>query len=267
MSRVVVITGAARGLGEGMARKLSARGARVALLDRDIEPLEAVVKACPGSRGWAVDVTNAAALAKVAEEVAQHFGRVDALVVNAGIGDGGVFRYQDVDAFERVIEVNLLGSIRTTRAFLPHVIASKGYVLQIASLAAFLPAPMMTAYCASKAGVEAFAHCLRSEVRHHGVDVGVAYLAFTDTDMVRRVDNDPVLAGMRSHLPWPFAASRPVGPAVARLVRGIEGRKAHVYTPRWLRIMPAVRGLLPSLVAKGAPSTAEAEELTLLHMQ
>jgi NAD(P)-dependent dehydrogenase (short-subunit alcohol dehydrogenase family) len=260
MRQVIVITGAARGLGEGMARVLSARGAQLALLDRDPEPLAAVVKACPGSRGWAVDVTNGAALAKVADEVAEHFGGVDVLVVNAGVGGGGVFRYDDPDVFERVIEVNLMGSTRTTRAFLPHVIARRGYILQIASLAAFVPAPMMTAYCASKSGVEAFAHCLRTEVRHHGVDVGVAYLGFTDTDMVREVDLDPVLAGMRRAMPWPFGTTRPPGPAVARLVAGIEGRKAHVYAPGWLRVMPLVRGLLPGLVVRGAPSIAQAED-------
>ena len=262
MSQVVVITGAARGLGEGMARKLAARGARVALLDRDAEPLAQVVAACPGSRGWAVDVTSAAALAKVAAEVVEHFGGVDVLVVNAGIGSGGVFRFQDPDAFERVLEVNLLGSIRTVRAFLPHVIARKGYVLQIASLAALVPAPMMTAYCASKSGVEAFAHCLRAEVRHHGVDVGVAYLGFTDTDMVRIVDQDPVLSAMRSSMPGPFGATRPLAPAVARLVRGIEGRRAHVYSPGWLRVLQLFRGGMPGVVQRGAPSIAEAERLS-----
>jgi NAD(P)-dependent dehydrogenase (short-subunit alcohol dehydrogenase family) len=262
MSKVVVITGAARGLGEGMARRLSARGARLALLDRDAGPLEDVVAGCPGSRGWAVDVTNAAALAQVEAEVVDHFGGVDVLVVNAGIGSGGVFRFQDADEFERVIEVNLLGSIRTTRAFLPHLIARKGYLLQIASLAALVPAPMMTAYCASKSGIEAFAHCLRAELREHGVDVGVAYLGFTATDMVRIVDEDPVLSMMRNSMPGPFAVTRPLAPAVGRLVRGIEGRKAHVYSPGWLRALPLLRGAMPALVQRRAPSLAEAERLS-----
>lgn len=262
MSKVVVITGAARGLGEGMARTLSARGAQVALLDRDQEALDVAVAACPGSRGWVVDVTDATALSRVAEQVVERFGGVDVLVVNAGIGGGGVFRFDDPVAFERVIEINLLGSIRTTRAFLPHVIERKGYVLQIASLAAFVPAPMMGAYCASKSGVEAFAHCLRGEVRHHGVDVGVAYLGFTDTDMVRTVDRDPLLGQMRAATPWPFGSTTAVGPAVQRLVKGIDGRKAHVYSPGWLRVMPPLRGWLPGMVSRRAPSIERAEALS-----
>ncbi len=260
---VVVITGAASGLGAGMARLLASKGARVALLDRDEGPLQQVVSDCPGSRGWAVDVTDASRLAVVAEEVAQHFGRVDVLVVNAGVGGGGLLLHSDADDFERVIEINLMGSIRTTRAFLPQVISSKGYVLQIASLAAFVPAPMMGAYCASKSGVEAFAHCLRGEVAHHGVDVGVAYLAFTDTQMVRTVDQDPVLRQMRASMPWPFRVTRPAAPAVARLVRGIEGRKAHVYCPAWLRLMPVFRGALPVLTARSTGGRAVEVEALL----
>jgi NAD(P)-dependent dehydrogenase (short-subunit alcohol dehydrogenase family) len=261
--QTVVITGAASGLGAGMARLMSAKGARVALLDRDAGPLDQVVADCPGSRGWAVDVTDADGLARIAQEVAEHFGGIDALVVSAGVGGGGLVLHGDPDAFERIIEINLMGSIRTTRAFLPHLVSSKGYVLQIASLAAFIPAPMMGAYCASKSGVEAFAHCLRGEVAHHGVDVGVAYLGFTDTQMVRTVDLDPVLGKMRASMPWPFGATRAAAPAVARLVRAVEGRKAHVYCPAWLRVMPWFRGAMPVLTARQGRSHAHSAEALL----
>lgn len=101
-----------------------------------------------------------------------------------------------------MIEVNLLGSVATARAFLPALAESGGYLLQIASLAAMTPAPLMSAYCASKSGVEAFAHALRAEVAHQGVKVGVGYLSWTDTDMVRGADQDVVLRQMRSRLPW-----------------------------------------------------------------
>lgn len=248
--KVVVITGAARGLGEGMAVGLAAKGARVALLDRDAEPLALAVQRCgEQARGWTVDVTDADRLAHVSAEVAEHFGAVDVLVVNAGVGTGGLFAETDAAAWDRTIEINLWGSVRTTRAFLPQVIASRGHVLQVASVAALAPAPMMSSYCASKSGVEAFAHCLRGELAVHGVTVGVAYLAFTDTDMVRQADADPVLGPMRAAMPWPFRATHPAAPAIARLVRGIEERQAHVYGQRWIRVLPWVRGGLPTLTA------------------
>jgi NAD(P)-dependent dehydrogenase (short-subunit alcohol dehydrogenase family) len=234
------------------------------LLDRDRAHVEKVAAHLPDARAWTVDVTDAAGLAAVAEEVLAHFGRVDVLVANAGIGKGGPFLLEDVGEFEQVLDVNLTGSIRTVRAFLPALIASRGYYLQIASLAALAPAPFMSAYCASKAGVEAFAHCLRGELKHHKVKVGVGYLAFTDTDMVREADEDPALRTLRSSLPPPLGSTYPVEPAIARLVAGIEGRKAHVYAQRWLRAMPFLRGGLPTLVGH-MPSRdiRKAEQLVL----
>lgn len=148
-----------------------------------------------------------------------------------------------------MIQVNLLGSVATARAFLPALTESRGYLLQIASLAALTPAPLMAAYCASKAGVEAFAHSLRAEVAHQGVKVGVGYLSWTDTDMVRGADQDAVLRQMRARLPWPANKTYPLPPAVDRLVAGIARRSAHVYAQPWLRGMQPVRWLLPSLIA------------------
>src|ERR671935_126652 len=106
----------------------------------------------------------------------------------------------DPDAFERNIEINLLGSWRTVRAALPHLVDRRGYALIVASVAAAAHAPAMSAYCASKAGVEAFADCLRQEVRHLGVDVGVAYFSWIATDLVAAGDEHPAFVYFRSQL-------------------------------------------------------------------
>jgi NAD(P)-dependent dehydrogenase (short-subunit alcohol dehydrogenase family) len=246
--KVVVITGAARGLGATLARQLDARGARLALLGLEPDELGSVAASCRDARPWVVNVTDAAALTAVAGEVAAHFGRVDVVVANAGIAQGGPLRLADPASYDRVIEVNLLGSVRTARAFVPHLMASKGYYLQVASLAAIMPMPFMGAYCASKSGVEAFAHSLRPELDIHGVGVGVAYLSWTDTDMVRGADATPGLGDMRAELPWIFGRTYPVAPAVAAMVRGIERRSKQVYCQGWLRMMPLVRGTIPATI-------------------
>ena len=204
----------------------------------------------PGSACWEADVTDSAALTRVAAEVVAHFGRVDVVVVNAGIGAGGALLTADAAAYDRVIEVNLLGSVRTVRAFLPALVASRGYVLQVASLAALVHAPLMSAYCASKAGVEAMAHSLRAELSHRGVRVGVAYLAFTDTAMVAAADAEPAMAAFRASLPGPFGRTHPLVPAVTRLVHGIERRSANVYAQGWLRLVPAVRAWAPGVITR-----------------
>jgi NAD(P)-dependent dehydrogenase (short-subunit alcohol dehydrogenase family) len=247
--QVVVVTGAARGVGELLARKLAAQGARLALVGLEPDELKRVTASLGGDAAcWTADVTDRAAMAQVAEEVIAHFGRIDVVVANAGVATGGPFLDSDPDAFDRVIHVNLLGSIATARAFLPALLESRGYLLQIASLAAITPAPMMAAYCASKSGVEAFAHSLRAEMGHRGVTVGVGYLSWTDTDMVRGADEDDVLRELRARLPWPANRTYPLEPAVDRVVAGIARRSPHVYAQWWLRGMQSVRGALPSVI-------------------
>lgn len=254
--QVVVVTGAARGIGALLARKLAARGARLALVGLEPEELERVSEAlATESRHWHADVTDHLAMARVAEEVREHFGKVDVVVANAGVAGGGPFVDSDPDTWRRVIEVNLIGGAVTGRAFLPLLTESRGYFLQIASLAAITPAPMMTAYCASKSGVEAFAHSLRAEVGYQGVRVGVAYLSWTDTDMVRGADEDALLREVRRKLPWPANKTYELSPAVDRLVVGVERRAAHVYGQWWLRGMKGVRAQLPAVVALGARRT------------
>ncbi|MFF3911170.1 SDR family oxidoreductase [Streptomyces sp. NPDC001848] len=248
--QVAVVTGAARGVGELLARKLSAHGATVALVGLEADALKRVAEQLYGDGGhWYADVTDHEAMTRVAREVRQRFGKVDIVVANAGVANGGPFTESDPEAWRRVIEVNLIGSAVTARAFLPALIASRGYLLQIASLAAITPAPMMTAYCASKSGVEAYAHSLRAEVAHRGVRVGVGYLSWTDTDMVRGADRDEAMRELRQRLPWPSNKTYPLGPAVDRLVAGIERRSSHVYGQAWLRGMQAVRGCLPGIIA------------------
>ncbi|MEU6402986.1 SDR family oxidoreductase [Streptomyces sp. NPDC046985] len=247
--QVAVVTGAARGVGELLARKLSARGAAVALVGLEPDALKQLSGRLHGdSAHWHADVTDHEAMAQVAADVRDRFGTVDVVVANAGVAAGGPFADSDPESWRRVIEVNLIGSAVTGRAFLPALTESRGYLLQIASLAAITPAPMMTAYCASKSGVEAYAHSLRAEVGHRGVRVGVAYLSWTDTDMVRGADQDDVMRELRQRLPWPSNKTYPLGPAVDRIVDGVERRAAHVYGQWWLRGMQGVRGFLPAAV-------------------
>ncbi len=249
-AQVVVVTGAARGVGATLARKLAARGAKVALVGLEPAELKAAAALCgPDASSWEADVTDVEALSATARAIQDRYGRIDAVVANAGIAIGGPLLDSDHRAFSRVIEVNLLGSVATARAFLPALTESGGYLLQIASLAAMTPAPLMSAYCASKAGVESFAHALRAEVAHQGVKVGVGYLSWTDTDMVRGADQDEVLRQMRSRLPWPASRTYPLDPAVDRLVAGIARRSPHVYAQAWLRAVQPVRWALPGLIA------------------
>ncbi|MFF3259046.1 SDR family oxidoreductase [Streptomyces sp. NPDC002932] len=251
--RVAVVTGAARGVGEALVRTLSAAGMRVALLGRERATLQEVAGSLPGpSICVECDITDRTALAEAARRVEAVLGPSSVVVANAGIAVSGPFDSTAAELWQRVIDVNLTGSANTARAFLPQLTATRGYLLQIASTAAFGAAPMMSAYCASKAGAESFALALRGEVGPDGVQVGIAYLHWTGTDMLTGIDDHPVLEALRRNQPRPARRVHTPEQVAQWLTRGIAQRAAHIYAPPWLRWCQPLRPLFPALVARAA---------------
>ncbi|MFG3514114.1 MULTISPECIES: SDR family oxidoreductase [Streptomyces] len=250
-NRTVVVTGAARGLGAAQARALARRGARLALLGHERPALEAVAASLPTpALAVEADVTDEGALREAAETVRARLGPPSAVVANAGIAEGGPFARQDMATWRRVVDVNLTGSALTAHTFLPDLRETAGYYLQIASLASLGAAPLMSAYCAAKAGVEAFAHALRAEEAHHGLAVGIAYMNWTDTDLIRDADRHAALHELRAHLPPPARRVHPVDAVAEHLARAVERRSTAVYVPAWLRLAQLARPALPSLVLR-----------------
>lgn len=254
--RVVLITGAARGIGAATARELCARGARVSLAGLEPDLLEAVAgELGPGAAWFEADVTDVAALEEAVAGTVERFGAVDVVVANAGVAPVGTVTTLDPAAFERTIEVNLLGVYRTVRAALPHVLERRGYVLPVASLAAALHAPMMAPYAASKAAVEAFADALRVELAPKGVAVGCAYFSFIDTDMVREAQAHPATraGGL-------IGGVAPLPAAIAAIVGAIESRGRRAYAPRWVGAALWARGVINPLVGLAATRRPEVRE-------
>ncbi|HEX8207381.1 MAG TPA: SDR family oxidoreductase [Solirubrobacteraceae bacterium] len=245
--KTVFITGAARGIGADAARRLAARGANVALVGLEPEELERVAADC-GGRGLAIeaDVTDRAALQAAVTRTTERFGGIDALFANAGIGVGCLLDRVESDAFERVIEVNLLGTWRTVHACLPQIVERRGYVLINASMSPLVNAfPLMGSYVATKAAVEALGNTLRLELKHRGVDVGVAYFSWIGTEMVRGADDEhPAFKRIRDAMQGPLGKTYPVELAGKAVERGVAKRSRIVVGPRWVRAMLPLRGLL-----------------------
>jgi NAD(P)-dependent dehydrogenase (short-subunit alcohol dehydrogenase family) len=254
--RTVLITGAARGIGAEAARQLAARGARLSLVDLEPDGLKALCAELGGDTLWfEADVRDRDALERAVATTAERLGGLDAVVANAGIRPPlALVENVDPAAFERVIDVNLIGVWRTVRAALPELLARRGYALCVASLAAALHPPLMAPYAAAKAGVEAFADSLRVEVAGRGVDVGVAYFGFIDTDMVRsgQAAADE-LAPRGSRV---FARPLPVSAAGRAIARGVERRARRVVAPRYIRPALLADGLFQPLADRVAARVA-----------
>jgi NAD(P)-dependent dehydrogenase (short-subunit alcohol dehydrogenase family) len=253
---VAVVTGAARGIGLETARRLSATH-RVALLDLDAEGIERAAQDL-GDAVWATcDITDADAVTAAIEQVVGECGSIDVCISNAGIATAGALRQLDPDAIAAQINVNLIGNWRVIHACLPHVIARRGYVLGVASLAAIVPPLGLGAYGASKSGLEQLLNVLRIEVRHLGVGVGVAYFSWIDTDMVRGAEaQHPGFAAMRSGLRGPAGRTLPVADAADAIVRGVERRSRRVIAPGFVGALYRLRGLIPELVDRQAGQMA-----------
>jgi NAD(P)-dependent dehydrogenase (short-subunit alcohol dehydrogenase family) len=212
--RVALITGAARGIGLDTGRRLAQRGMRVALVDIDGELAEREAEAIGTDRaiGLAADVTDAAAVTDAVTATEGRYGRLDAVVANAGISPPtGSMLTVDLEAFERTIAVDLHGVWNTVRASLPHVVERRGYVLVVASLYAAFNGVLAAPYAIAKAGVEQLGRALRVELAPHGASAGVAYFGFIDTEMVREAFSRPETEPLRDAFPAWLTRTVPVG--------------------------------------------------------
>ena len=238
--RVVMVTGAAQGIGEALARMLHKCGADLALVDVQREPLEKLQEDLGyPARGFVADVTDPGSMEEAVWEAVGHFGRLDVVVANAGIDTFESVASGDPMWFRRVIEVNLLGVYHTLRAAAPHVTRTGGYFQVMSFTAASFHSPLQAHYTASKAGVAALADSFRLEVRGSGAEVGVVYPTFVKTPYMEHwTQHDPVgkllWGGNDEGGSWAMVTVEQV---VEAMVRGIENRARSINVPGYTRLL------------------------------
>ena len=250
--KVALVTGAARGIGFETARALVARGASVAVVDLDAGRAEAAAAELHDTRaiGLRADVSDRGAIQQAVATTVERLGRLDVVVANAGIAPTyATFRVFATETFERTIDVNLMGVVKTVGAALPEVVRNRGHVVVVASAYAFQNGVGLTPYAMSKAAVEQFGRALRLELAPYGASAGVAYFGFIDTEMTRRmIYPDPAVTKLLSAAPRAMVKRLAPSAAGESIARGIERRAPRIIRPRVYAPISALRGVIGPLI-------------------
>jgi len=251
---VVLITGAARGIGRACAQTFAAQKARVALCDIDLSEAQKAAKELQAAGhvadAWQLDVRDARAWATVVAAITDQWGPVDVLVGNAGIMPVGPVLEMDEKTRNRLMDVNIGGIFNGVEAVLPAMLdRGQGHLVHIASLAGRIPMALGGPYCATKFAVVGYGESLHQELRGTGVVSTVVHPGYVETELV---------AGLPQPR-WP----PPVTPqAVAEaILRGVSGRRRRVYIPWYGGLLALLPWVLPEWASHGLGSMLGAHTL------
>ena len=245
--KVVLITGAGRGLGAATAAALAQRGARVVIADIDLPRAQSVAAALPRNRGLAMhcDVTDLASVQESVRLTLEQFSRIDVVIANAGVlGRGGTLRTLTPDQVGDVMSVNVAGVVNTVAATLDSVISSRGQIVVVSSVFAYINGAGAIPYAMSKAAVEQLGRGLGVELASHGASAMTAYFSLIETDMIRQgVDADPHVLALLSAMPKFILKRIQPQTAAAAIADGLERRQRSVTVPGRWRPVAALRGV------------------------
>ena len=241
----VVITGASRGIGRALSAELAGRGARLGLIARGKEGLEELAGELPdtldGPHVTAVaDVSKWGQTSRAIDRLAKNLGGIDLLVANAGVLDYAPFLEQELEEAERMVHVNVFGTMYTLRAALPHMLRGPGgHVVVMSSAAGLRSFPWGAVYGATKAFDRGLAEALRHELAGTGISVTTVYPGEYGTT---------ILQHQRDRLPaWRSNdEERPVEELVEAIIAGVEDDARGVYAPPAVRVL-GLSGIAPRL--------------------
>ncbi len=238
-NKIVFLTGASSGIGEGLALALAKRGATLGLVARREDLLHKLERECEKAGGrtriFACDVMDEDAVTKAASELVFEFGRIDILIANAGIaGNDAETRALRPASVKKVIDTNLLGAVNAVHAVLPQMLErGSGQLVAISSLAGFRGLPRSAAYSASKAGMTAFFESVRLDTKHLGIDVTIIQPGFIRT---------PLTSGRTHKMPFLME----LGDAIPHFIKAIEKKKRFAAFPWQLATIVRAGKFMPS---------------------
>jgi short-subunit dehydrogenase len=258
--KIIVITGSSDGIGAELARQLARTykdNIGLVLASRNFTALEKVALELEGTGAKVLplqtDVSEEDQCRALIDKTVQHFGRLDALINNAGISAQALFedvRTADLGWYEELMRINFWGSLWCTHAALPHIKATSGHIVAVSSLAGLVGVPGRTAYSASKFAMTGFFEALRAELKGAGVSVTTAYPGVVSTNIRYRGLNAQGVAAGSSGLKEDKAMS--VQECARLIIRGMERREREVVMTTKGKIGRFVKLISPGTVEKMA---------------
>lgn len=247
--KVIVITGSAQGIGKRTAELLAEKGAKIVINSRREEKVRNTVDELINKGfeaiGIAGDVSDYSFCENLAEKTVLHFGRIDFLINNAGLAAKGKLEDTVPEVFEKLIAVNVLGSIYPTRALMPYLKKSKGGVLFISSLAGVVGLPSYLSYSYTKRSIISIAESLKNELYDSNVYVGVNFPGFTENDAAKQnllPTGESVIMKKRDDV-----KVEALDNTVNRIIRQIEKRKFRSFSSLKGKMVYTIYRLSPSL--------------------
>ncbi len=219
--KVALVTGASSGIGEAIAIALAESGATVAVSARRADRLKGLVETIEGlgAKGLALpgDMAVEADAIKAVEDTVAAFGRIDILINSAGVMQAGGIIGADLDEYRRVMDINLLGTVYTCKAAVPHMIEQGvGDIVTISSLAGRKGGPMTSAYSASKHAVNSFTDGMRQELGEKNIRVSTLMPGATTTEVANNISNPGWREAIKAHVGKEGAvAAKDIGDTIA----------------------------------------------------
>lgn len=258
-NKVVIVTGASSGIGKALVYELARYGAKIVIASRNMEELLSIEQDLKknGTEILAIrtDVTKELACKELIEQTYHRFGRIDALINNAGISMRALLEELELSVIHKVMDVNFWGTVYCTKYALPYLLESKGSLVGVISIAGFIGLPGRTGYAASKFAVRGFLNTVRIENRKKGLHVLVAAPGFTASNIRKKALN--AAGRQQGESPRDESHMMSAEKCASIIVKGIRKRKREI-------IMTFVEGKLAVFLSKWWPRLVD--KLSYSHM-
>ena len=236
-NKIAIVTGASSGIGLAIARLLSERGAKVALVARSKEKLGALSRELPHSLPVPADMTVRADIEGAVKKTIDHFGGIDILINNAGRGYDSPVETMDIDEYRRTLELNLIGPVTAMQLVIP-VMRRRGggAIVNVSSGTALMHLPNMSPYSSSKRALAGISLTAREELKKDNIVVSVVYPFITDTDF----EKNTIKGVIHDEAPEDGDKFTPDTPEyiAQRIVEGIEAEEAEIFAHEWMKNLP-----------------------------